>query len=92
MFAILLQSCEGVTPLPSGVRRIAQYSRQCPDDDVMLVEVRDNQRSALREMRQKGAVMAMVAGNMKQGFDLARTMIEGATRATSCCRRRSESR
>jgi hypothetical protein len=92
MFAVFLQPYESGSPLPSGVKRIAEYAGQGLPSEVVLVEVRGNGRSALKEMERKGAVLASVAGNFKQGLDLAWSMIERGPRATSRCRSRSESR
>jgi hypothetical protein len=92
MFAVLMNPSENRMPLPSGVRRIAEYSGHGSARDVVLVEVPVGGRSALRELERKGMVTALAAGNMKQGFDLARSVIERRLRPTSCCRHRSESR
>ena len=92
MFAVLMNASENRMPLPSGVRRIAEYSGHGAAGDVVLVEVTGGRRSALREMERKGLVTALAVGNMKQGFDLARSVIERRPRPTSCCRHRSERR
>jgi hypothetical protein len=92
MFAVFLQPYESGSPLPRGVKRIAEYAGQGTANEVVLVEVRGNARSALKEMERKGGVMASVAGNMAPGLDLARSMMELRPRATSCCRSRSKSR
>ena len=89
---MFVQPSETVLSLPSGVRRIAEYSGPATDGDVVLVEVAGNRWPVLHEMQRKGAVMVSVTGNIEPGFALARSVMEGRDRATSPCRHRSKSR
>jgi len=99
MFAVLVKPCESrmVLPgrewtLPNGVRKIAEYCGSAAAGVVVLVEVAAGAGPSLREMESRGRVTALSAGNLEQGFEIARSMIEQRPRPTSCFRHRSGSR
>jgi hypothetical protein len=92
MFTVLLSPDESGTHLTPDMRKIAEYSAQGTGIAVVLVEVIHARRLSPHEIERRGLIAALPAADIKEGFDLARSIIERQPPANVSCRSRSRNR
>jgi hypothetical protein len=92
MFAVLLSPDESGMLLPSEMRKIAEYSVEGTRRGVVLVELTGACGLGVLEIERCGRIAVLPADGIKEGFDLARSVIERRAGANVSCRRRSKNR